>query len=296
MRWQSQKLVDYYYGVEIDEALPNRPAYEPSDAWSFRFGLDLQYRLSARSYLTFNLAQDQLSDEVLDSPIVDDRYIFSAFLSYRYEFNNDEDAFVHASKKGAFATKDHDVWSYRVAAGYGTETSFNKIIRGDINIEPNRTQIASLLIGKQLTDSIFGTTWDAWVNGGLVRHFERGLQDDYSEYVLSIKTYYSNFPWKDTLRTRFGIAEGLSYGEKVSSLEGPSVKKKNRSVSHMLNYLDFSVDLNIGDLFNAKNAENCYFGWSIHHRSGIFSSSDFFGNVSGGSNYNTLYVECLVFS
>ena len=28
-RWQSDALVDYYYGVTAGEALPDRPAYEP---------------------------------------------------------------------------------------------------------------------------------------------------------------------------------------------------------------------------------------------------------------------------
>jgi hypothetical protein len=30
----------------------------------------------------------------------------------------------------------------------------------------------------------------------------------------------------------------------------------------------------------------------VHHRSGIFGSSDFFGNVYGGGNVNTLYLQC----
>jgi len=32
-------------------------------------------------------------------------------------------------------------------------------------------------------------------------------------------------------------------------------------------------------------------GFAVSHRSGVFSSVDMFGNVSGGSNFNTLYIE-----
>jgi hypothetical protein len=56
--------------------------------------------------------------------------------------------------------------------------------------------------------------------------------------------------------------------------------------------LDLSWDFRIGDLFQQASLRECYFGWSVHHRSGIFGSSDFLGNVDGGGNVNTLYLQC----
>ena len=93
-------------------------------------------------------------------------------------------------------------------------------------------------------------------------------------------------------RTRVEIAEGISYAESIPIVERENVERKNRSGSNFLNYLDLSWDVSIGDLFQQPSLRECYFGWSVHHRSGIFGSSDFLGNVDGGGNVNTLYLQC----
>jgi outer membrane protein len=58
-----------------------------------------------------------------------------------------------------------------------------------------------------------------------------------------------------------------------------------------MNYWDFSVDIELGDLFNSKSLHNWWAGYSLHHRSAIFEKSSAFGRIKGGSNYNTLYVQ-----
>ena len=55
---------------------------------------------------------------------------------------------------------------------------------------------------------------------------------------------------------------------------------------------DYSIDFNLGDAFNKRSWKKCYSGFAIHHRSGIFANADMYGNVDGGSNFNTLYIEC----
>jgi outer membrane protein len=47
----------------------------------------------------------------------------------------------------------------------------------------------------------------------------------------------------------------------------------------------------VGDLFSANSMRDMWFGYSLHHRSSIFESSSAFGRISGGSNYNTLYLQ-----
>ena len=67
--------------------------------------------------------------------------------------------------------------------------------------------------------------------------------------------------------------------------------EKDRRTSHLIYYLDVSLDVSEGDVFGAEELKNLFFGFSIHHRSGIFASANLYGNVYGGSNVNTLYLE-----
>jgi outer membrane protein len=61
--------------------------------------------------------------------------------------------------------------------------------------------------------------------------------------------------------------------------------------SQLMNYLDVSLDVNIGDTFNARSLDNLWLGYSLHHRSAVFESSSMFGRMKGGSNYNTVYLQ-----
>ena len=65
-----------------------------------------------------------------------------------------------------------------------------------------------------------------------------------------------------------------------------------KTPSRLLNYLDVSLDLNVGDLIRNEGARACTLGLVISHRSGVFGLVDIFGNVNNGSNYNTAALEC----
>ncbi len=108
---------------------------------------------------------------------------------------------------------------------------------------------------------------------------------------MHLKVYWKKFPWDKYLRTRLGFAEGISYVDNLPSMEREHLENKDRNTSHLLNYLDASIDINLGDLTKIKKLDSCWFGFAISHRSGVFSTIDMFGNVSGGSNYNTFYIE-----
>jgi len=58
-----------------------------------------------------------------------------------------------------------------------------------------------------------------------------------------------------------------------------------------MNYLDFSLDINLGELFGLKDLSTLWLGYSIHHRSSIFENASHFGRIKGGSNYNTVYLQ-----
>ncbi len=66
---------------------------------------------------------------------------------------------------------------------------------------------------------------------------------------------------------------------------------RGRSSSRLLNYLDPSIDVSLGDLMGARSMRDTYLGLGVSHRSGIFGTSRLLGNVNGGSNYIYSYVE-----
>lgn len=74
----------------------------------------------------------------------------------------------------------------------------------------------------------------------------------------------------------------FDYPEELDDVHNPS---------RLLNYLGLSIDLNLGDVFCSRAIEAFWLGYGIHHRSGIGGTSPTFGNISGGSNYNTLYLQ-----
>ncbi len=292
LTYEDQNLANYYYGVKSSEATAERPAYETNSAQEWSYGIDTSYRLAQHQYVGLNLQYSQLDTTKLDSPIVDENGVFHVFLNYRYEFNDYRaDPEVSGS---LFKDLTKGEWYWRAAAGRATDTGFNNLMRFQDMFDPEErdTGLASVFLGKKVTDEFLGLPLEGYVTGGFVRRFERGEQDDFNEYVLGFKVYYSNFPWSDRIKTRVGMAEGISYADGIPIVERENVERKNRSGSHFLNYLDWSWDVSIGDLFNKPSLTECYFGWSVHHRSGIFGSSDFFGNVDGGGNVNTLYLQC----
>ncbi len=58
-----------------------------------------------------------------------------------------------------------------------------------------------------------------------------------------------------------------------------------------MNYLDATLDFNLGEAFGVKQMNGLYFGVGIHHRSSIFETSSSFGRIKGGSNYNSMYLQ-----
>ena len=290
--YEDQKLSNYYYGVNPEEATADRAAYQTKSALEMRYGIDMSYRVAQHHYFGFNMQYSELDSTNINSPIVIDNGQFSSFATYRYEFNDYQDnPYVNGSITNDLTKGE---WYWRVAAGHHTETTFNQLVRFQNMFKPEErgTGLASVFVGKKIADNFMWLPLEAYVTGGYVRRFEKGLQDDFNEYVLGFKAYFSKFPWSDTIKTRIGIAEGVSYAAKVPFVEGEHVEAKNRSASKFLNYIDWSIDVSIGDVFKVPKLKECYFGWSVHHRSGIFASSDFYGNVNGGSNVNTLYVQC----
>jgi len=106
-----------------------------------------------------------------------------------------------------------------------------------------------------------------------------------------MKAYYYGFPWSERVKTRLGFGAGVSLANRVPFVEARDQVARSRNNSKLLNYLDLSADVSVGDLMSSRHFRDVYVGLGVSHRSGIFGTSRFLGNVDGGSNYIYSYVE-----
>jgi len=86
LRWRSENLVDYYYGVKRSEARAGRPAYSPSDTLDPVIRLAVRRKLTDHWGLLVGFQYEWLNDEISDSPIVDDDTAFSVLVGATYTF------------------------------------------------------------------------------------------------------------------------------------------------------------------------------------------------------------------
>jgi len=283
--YQSKKLTDYYYGVHLDEIKADRPFYEPKAGFNSQLGFNVRYQLTQNSLLLANFAATALSNEIQNSPLIKEKTQLSGFLGYHYNFG------AYKQNSPTLGLKENTgKWYFRMIGGLGTDTKLNEIIRGKINTHPDKMAILGFDIGKALIEDFHDLPIDFVWKAGFLRHFEKDHQVDFNQYNLALKAYYKlDLP----IKTRLGIAQGLSYAEKVPYLELSDAKDKPDEVSHWLLHLDVSIDANLGDIFQSKSMDNCFLGFAISHRSGVFGSVELFNRIYGGSNYNSLYIECV---
>jgi outer membrane protein len=74
VRWESEKLVNYYYGVKPSEARPGRPAYEGEPALDPFLRLVVRRKLTEHWSLFSDMKYEWLASEISNSPIVDKDY------------------------------------------------------------------------------------------------------------------------------------------------------------------------------------------------------------------------------
>ncbi len=74
VRWQSENLVNYYYGVKPSEARPGRPAYEGEPAFDPFLRLVIRRKLTEHWSVFSDMRCEWLASEITNSPIVDKNY------------------------------------------------------------------------------------------------------------------------------------------------------------------------------------------------------------------------------
>lgn len=194
------------------------------------------------------------------------KYIFLLFISFTFVFSNEN-------------------YTLRTAAGIATASDYGEILIGNIKGHTGNPKVYALDGGYLLKKNIFDLPFDLYVYGGAAYFDEGHLGKNVYEATVYLKLYYNFFDEY----FRFGFGEGASYTSGILFTEYESAQERGDNTSHYLNYLDTSIDFDLGKITKAKLLDKTYIGFLIKHRSGVFG---LINNVTkGGSNYNCFYIE-----
>ena len=281
--WRSAKLNNYYYGVRANEALASRAAYTPGSGWQSELGLYGSYELTQRWSLLAGVSATVLGSSVRNSPVVQKRVLPAVYIGAAYDFGSHK----RPADQGSSPT------FVKLLYGKATEDGCHlaRIITARClsTAKVNATSISGIQIGKPFIEKLNGWPLDFAGYVGLTHHDERGLQANGLQVDVFMKASYYGFPWSDRVKTRLGLGVGLSAAQRVPYTE--VVSQNGKTTSRLLNYLDPTIDVSVGDLFGVRSLKETFVGFGVSHRSGIFGASRLLGNVSGGSNYIYTYVE-----
>jgi len=241
-------------------------------------GIETRYHVAKNFYLLASVNATLLDKNAYESDVVNQRWQSEAYLGFAF-FND-----ISQPKKSELSNHGY----LRLAHGWATPSNIGDILAGDTVKDEYNNQLTSIFYGLPLTDELFSLPLDIYLTPGFVWHWNSEVQDSEQEYVLAIKAYYT-IEWP--VRWRIGLAEGLSYASNVSYIEASEMERKGYRPSELMNYIDFTIDINLGDIFNINALNETWLGYSIHHRSAIFESASQFGRIKGGSNYNTVYIQ-----
>ena len=269
LRAKSARFNDAYYGLQMEDI-----------GWAIdsKAGVKGQTQIYRNLYAVGHIGATLFDDDTYSSQAIDSHTQWEGYLGLAM-FGSSSLRTQRKWPEGAYI---------RVAGGLATESGPTEIFMLNNDTDPDRNSMISIFYGHPLSGSVFGLPIDFYLTPGYVYHQNSDTQDPFDEYVRAIKGYYT-FDW--SVRTRLGFAEGISYSNQISHIERKNLEEKGYQASKLMNYLDFSVDTNMGDLFNNPSLTNLWLGYSLHHRSGIFTTTSAFGRIKGGSDYNSLYLQ-----
>jgi outer membrane protein len=279
-------LNNYYYGVRPYEATVGRPAYRPGSGTDVTVGLYGTYGFLQNWRLIGGVAVTAHDSAVTDSPIIRDGLQPALFAGAVYDFGT------------AIARWDDDDVPTLVKVFYGRASGDGCHMAKIMTLSctsldhENPSSVTGVHWGRPFVERINGWPLDFHGYAGfLYRHEMNDIAPDSWQFDAYMKGFFYGFPWSHRVNTRIGMGAGISYSNHVPSPEVTSQLRRERPTSKLLNYLDPTIDISLGDLFGNEEWKQTYFGLGISHRSGIFASSALLGNVNGGSNYIYAYVE-----
>jgi len=308
LRWKSADFNNHYYGLDGTEDPDNPGNFLDNKIGSgldLAIGAELRLHVSSNLYVIGNVKVTTQDNNTLASPTIENRTHGEIYLGIGF-FEDKGKISVHSRSR--LRNKPY----LRIAHGRATPSNIGDIVI-DFDTEPDlqKNQMSSVFYGHPVADSLFGIPLNIYITPGFVYHhasspFTNTLEpgegintgttpltitynsQPTTEYVIAIKADYE-FKWP--VRWRAGLAEGLSYVDDITNIEQREMDLKGYRGSNLLNYMDFSVDINLGDVSGNSAMKQLWLGYSLHHRSAIFETSSAFGRIKGGSNYNTLYLQ-----
>ncbi|PLX50324.1 MAG: MltA-interacting MipA family protein [Desulfobulbaceae bacterium] len=269
LRLKDWRFNDYYYGLGVDDI---------GSGLDVSIGVEATYPLAEDVFLLASLEATWLDGNARGSMFVEDDFQENIFVGVSYQNGSTTIC------KSALDAKPF----VRMAHGWATPSDLADIIAFNRERDKENNQLTSIFYGHPLADDLFGLPIQSYLTPGAVWHWHSDVQNSGQEYVLAFKHFYT-FDWPVTWR--IGVGEGLSYAANISYIEQTEMDDKDIEASKWLLYLDFSLELELGDLTGLTSLDDMWLGYSIHHRSGIFGSSSMFGNIKGGSNYNTVTLQ-----
>ena len=175
-------------------------------------------------------------------------------------------------------------YSLRLGYGFSDANDLGQILVGDWRRYEGDTSLLNLDGGYRLGYEVFDIPLDIYMKSALSYFNENGLQKNFLELTFYFKAYLKFDFWHN--RVRLGAGEGLSLAQEIPIVEIDDAD--GDPTAKFLNYLDISLDFDVGRLIHVDAMNNLYLGYTLKHRSGIFG---LFNGVHGGSNYNLLTLE-----
>jgi outer membrane protein len=283
LRYKTPQFNDHYF------ALNDVTGDRVGSGWELKPNLVARYHLKSDVYLVGSVGYTFYDQSTRHLDAIDEPGQAEILVGFGFFQHGKERRFLGVSTEREGSGRDISTPAYvRLAHGWATPSDLGDILAGDSESDSFDNQLTSIFYGLPLTDELFGVPLDIYLTPGFVWHHDSRVQSSAQEIVLAIKAYYTiNWP----TRWRIGFAEGLSWISDITHIEKTSLEEKGYEPSDLMNYLDVSFDVNIGDLFGSERFRPLWLGYSVHHRSSIFESASQFGRIKGGSNYNSVYLQ-----
>ncbi len=178
-------------------------------------------------------------------------------------------------------------YSIRIASGFADFNDLKDILKFNTHRYEKNLYVINVDAGWRMAKNVFDGPVDIYLKSGFSHFNERGYADDVYEGTLFAK-FFVNLDFLQN-RMRLGFGEGISYTNDILVVErDDAALNPENATARLLNYLDISVDIDVGRLLKVKSMHDLYLGYVIKHRSGI---KGLFSGVHRGSNYLMLSVE-----
>lgn len=194
-------------------------------------------------------------------------------------------------------------YSLRFAAGKASLSNLPQIVEGKNETHPDNLMSYGVDGGYRLREALWELPLDLYIKGALYYFADRGTHvqtdpgvftygrvyehDDVFEANVYFKLYWNIDFYQN--RVRFGAGNGLSYASDIPLVEKMEAEFDKDHQSRLLNYMEFTFDVDMGRLVSYRPLRDTFLGFLIKHRSGIK------GRINdvreGGYNYNMIYIE-----